>query len=308
MIAQLLRQYPVNRKEAVIAFQFLPWTGDDESVSTAVKHYTHLYLVVIGTLLAGVFASAQIKSGTIVVFNQTPADFFIAADSRANYDKALAPDDNECKISAFQSSHVIFANSGVTGYISSGNSDSVQTWSAHNEAKIAIPQKWPEPVPANATEAIKVLTALWANRMKDRWQETFSAHPEVLSSVTARQRGGPITKGVFAIAFKGEIAIAMAEIRYTSEGMTAVFYDNMHCTAGVTICGIGEMEVVFEHLLQGRFMPDSDQISRLIKLVELTALEDKSGTVGGPIDALSMSSDGTITWKQKKEACPESGN
>ncbi len=271
------------------------------------KHYTHLCLAVTGALLSGVFANAQIKSGTIIVFNQTTSDFFIAADSRENYDK-LPPDDNQCKISAFQPSHVIFANSGITGYISSGSSDSVQTWSAHDEAKIAIPQKWPEPIPANATEALKVLTVLWANRMKDRWQETFLAHPEVLRWVTVRQRGGPITKGVFAIAFKGRIAIAMVEIRYTNAGMTAVFYDDMNCTAGVTICGIGEIEVVSEHLLQGPFMPDSDEISRLIKLVELTATEDKSGTVGGPIDALKMSSDGTITWKQRKEACPESQN
>lgn len=308
IIAQLLCQYPVNREEAVVALQLLPWTGGHERAFATVKYYTHLCLAVIGALLPGVFAYAQIKSGTIVVFNQTPSDFFIAADSRANYSKALAPDDNQCKVSAFQSSHVIFANSGVTGYISSGKSDSVQTWSANDEAKIAIPQKWPKPFPANAAEAIKVLTALWADKMKDRWQVTFSAHPEVLGAVIAKQRGGPITKGVFAIAFKGQIAIAMAEIRYTSAGMTAVFYDDMHCTAGVTICGIGELGVVFEHLMPGPFMPNSDQITRLTKLVELTEAEDKSGMIGGPIDALEMSKDGAITWKQRKKVCPDHQN
>ncbi|MGD0892370.1 MAG: hypothetical protein ABR923_12645 [Terracidiphilus sp.] len=266
----------------------------------------HLRWAVSVTLLSGVFANAQINSGTIVVFNQTPSGFFIAADSRANYDDPRAPDDNQCKISAFQSSHLVFATSGAMGYVSSGISDSVQTWNAHDE--IAIPKKWHKPVPANATEALNRLTVPWANRMKNRWQETFLAHSEILHSVTARQRGGVLTKGIFAIAFKGKIAIAMVQMMYTEAGVKAVFYDDMKCMAGVTICGIGKIEVVSEHLLQGPFMSSSDQLSRLIKLVELTETEDKSGDVGGPIDALEMSNDGTITWKQKKEVCPKSKN
>jgi hypothetical protein len=272
------------------------------------KYYEQLRWAVWGALLSGVFAFAQIKSGTIIVFDRTPSDFFIAADSRANYDDASPPDDNECKISAFQSSHVIFAASGVTGYISSESSDSIRTWSAHDQVKISIPQKWPKPIPADAKEALSRLTTLWASRMKDRWQKTFLAHPEILRSVSTKQRNGVLTKGIFALAFKRQIAIAMVEMMYTESGVTAVFHNDMNCWAGITFCAMGETEIALKYVSLGSFMLDSDQLSRVTRLAELTVSEDKSGEVGGPIDAVEMSNDGTITWRQKKEVCPESRN
>jgi len=263
----------------------------------------NLRLIVGGVLFSGIFAHAQIKSGTIIVFAQTSSGFVIAADSRVTVDDK--PSEDKCKISAFKSNRVVFSATGAAGYTKQGPLDLANTWDAFDEAKAAVLQEWSVPVPVNAQEAANRLSSVWESKMINRWQEEMLVHPDAFKRA-AGKAGGYLTNGVFTIAYKSQIAMALSSIVYADGTIKATYPPSIDCSSGAKVCSGGETDIVTKYTRFGPFMPDTDPVSRVIKLVELTICEDKSGTVGGPVDALEMLNDGTINWKLKKEACLDS--
>jgi hypothetical protein len=261
----------------------------------------NLRSVVSGLLLPGIFAHAQIKTGSVLVYTQTSSGFVIAADSRSTWTDARPQDDNQCKIAAFKSNRVVFAASLGAGYENAGPLDLEPSWDTFDQAKEVVLQKWPDPVPANAQEAAQRLSSAWATKMTDRWREVKRYDPGKFAA--AVHNHGVLTIGIFAIAYQGQVAMAVSSIIDNNGTISARPLTDPNCA--VDLCAIGKTDT-YKRYMSPPFMPGSPPITRAIGLVDKTIRQDTTGVVGGKTDALELLNDGTINWKQKKDNCPDS--
>jgi hypothetical protein len=263
----------------------------------------NLRWVMSGLLLSGIFAHAQTRTGSILVYTQTPSGFVIAADSRSTWTDARPPDDNECKIAAFKSNRVVFAASLGAGYENAGPLDLEPSWDTFDQAKEVILQKWPDPVPVNAQEAAQRLTSAWATKMIDRWQEVKRFDPGKFAAAVHNHTSGVLTIGIFAIAYQGQVAMTVSSIIDNNGTISVLPLTDPNCA--VDLCAIGKIDT-YRRYMSPPFMLGSPPITRAIGLVDKTIRQDTTGVVGGKTDALELLNDGTINWKQKKDNCPDS--
>lgn len=243
---------------------------------------------------------AQIQSGTIVVFGQSQDRFVIASDSRVT-PLSGAPDDHQCKIAAFKSGHAVFAATGAAGYTNQGKADPLASWSALTEAKNAVAQRRVGPEPSNAVEAVLGIADAWRVNTLARWKQTAKQHPDEFKQIVAREKG-TLTDGVFAVAYKGQIAFAVSTISVQGDSLIA----DLHQAKCHDLCSMGQTNVISSHRSQTGLFEGADQMKLAIGLVDLTEKEDRTGAVHGPTDALELFANGTIRWKQKKTACQDS--
>lgn len=261
----------------------------------------NLRSVISGLLLSGIFAHAQTRTGSIFVYTQTPSGFVIAADSRSTWTDGRPQDDNQCKIAAFKSKGVVFAASLGAGYQNSGPLDLEPSWDIFDQAKEVILQKWPDPVPVNAQQAVQRLSNAWATRMIARWQEVKHFDPGRFAA--AVHSHGVLTMGIFAIAYQGQVAMIVSSIIDNNGTIGVLPLTDPNCA--VDLCAIGKTDT-YRRNMSPPLMPDSPPITRAITLVDRTIRQDTTGVVGGNTDALELLNDGTINWKQKKDNCPDS--
>jgi hypothetical protein len=259
-------------------------------------------LVVLG-FLSVIPAHSQIRSGTIVVFGQTGGRFVIAADSRVAFDNR-PPEDNQCKIAASKTNRIVFAATGPVGYTNQGGIDLAPTWNAFDDAKTVVLEEWADPKPDTAAEAAGRLARAWEKKILDRWNTLQLLNPQAFNQAIDHTHGR-FTTGIFAIAYKGQIAFTVSAI-VSSNNVLTIQRPDADCSNGVDLCASGQTDVFTRYTSQKPFMIYSDQMAQVIKLADLTTTEDTTGTVHGPIDALELLSDGTISWKQKKENCLDS--
>lgn len=249
-------------------------------------------------------ANAQIGTGTIIVFGQSQDRFVIAADSRVTFDHQ-PPDDSRCKIAAFKANHVVFAASGANGFINDG-SHVLKTWLVSEIAKDVVTEAWSDPVPADATEAANRLAIAWEGKTIEHWQQTRLMEPILFAKMVGENKdpSGAITNGIFAIAYKGRLAWVGSSVIFQNGEFTIKHPDNT-CSNGVDMCTSGEVATLSTYFLNAP--PDhGDQLSFALRLANLAADGDSTGTIHGPIDALELLADGSINWKQKKDGCPDS--
>ena len=262
----------------------------------------NLRSVMSGLLLSGIFAHAQIKTGSVLVYTQTSSGFVIAADSRSTWTDARPQDDNQCKIAAFKSNRVVFAASLGAGYQNAGPLDLEPSWNTFDLAKeVVLEKKWSDPVPVDAQEAVKRLSAAWQTKMIARWQEVKRFDPGKFSA--AVHNHGVLTIGIFAIAYQGQVAMTVSSIIDNNGTISARPLTDPDCA--VDLCAIGKTDT-YKRYMSPSFMHGSPPITRAISLVDKTIRQDTTGVVGGKTDALELLNDGTINWKQRKEVCLDS--
>ena len=261
----------------------------------------NLRSVLSGLLLSVIFAHAQIKTGSVLVYTQTSSGFVIAADSRSTWTDARPTDDDQCKIAAFKSNRVVFAASLGAGYENAGPHDLEPSWDTFDQAKEVVLQKWPDPVPINAQEAAQRLSSAWATKMIDRWQGVKRFDPGKFAAAVHSR--GVLTIGIFAIAYQGQVAMAVSSIIDNNGTISVRPLTDPNCA--VDLCAIGKTDI-YERYMSPSFMYGFPPITRAISLVDKTIRQDTTGVVGGKTDALELLNDGTINWKQKKDNCPDS--
>src|ERR1700751_5084573 len=106
----------------------------------------NLRSVVSGLMLSGIFAHAQIKTGSVLVYTQTSSGFVIASDSRSTWTDGRPPDDNQCKIAAFKSNRIVFAVGMGAAYANTGPLDLEPSWDTFDLAKeVVLEKKWSDP-------------------------------------------------------------------------------------------------------------------------------------------------------------------
>lgn len=175
------------------------------------------------------------------------------------------------------------------------------SWSALAEARSAVGHKPISPDPANAIEAVLRIADAWDVNILARWKQEAMLRPEAFRQIVAREKG-VLMNGIFAIAYKGQIAFAVSPISFQGGDLSANPFPGK-CR---DLCSLGQTDVISSHLNQKGLFEGPDQLNLAIGLVDLTEKEDTTGTVGGPIDALELLTDGKINWEQKKPGCPDS--
>ena len=258
---------------------------------------------VFGVVLVSV-ARPQIETGTVVVFGSTQEEFTIAADSRGTF-LNKPPEDCYCKIAAFKFHRVIFATTGASLYPNGGIGDSVPSWDAISEAAHAI--AFNSKHMPTAKRYIDIVASRWANRMLHIWSTMYAAHREGVKQIAARNKGLLIT-GIFATVRGNVIAHTIRGIRLQDGRLTV---EPSACSVG-NICASGETDTYSKYSQIG-LPPLWDKsgdigILTVIEFVDLTIAEDKSGTVGGKVDVLTLRRNGKMEWYKKKPNCPENSD
>jgi hypothetical protein len=246
-------------------------------------------------------AHAQIKSGSVVAFKTTPTGLVMAADSRAVYQNDFAPpDQNHCKIDAFKLKHIVFAATGKIEFIGRPGRNVPPDWSVVEDAKWVIAQNWNSPVPANAIDAANTISQLWEQRVLDHWSNLMRLRPDLFNQAVTASSGNTLTSGVFALAYQGKVATVVSLIKYEN-GSLGISHPDPRC---LLMCVMGDPESYMKHSFDPDIIGGSDPMRQVIKVVELTISEDRTGLVGGPVDALELLNDGVNPVETEKGCLP----
>jgi hypothetical protein len=269
-------------------------------VKTALFFGAYLFLIVYA-------AHAQVGTGSIVTFRLAHNKFVIAADSRVILENGV-PDDHECKIAAFKSKGVIFAATNGVRYVNKGINDPMPSWNAIDDARSVIAEGT-----KGRINAVDIIAANWESSMQKRWSQMLFYFPDTIRSLASKNNGG-LTNAIFAGARGRSIDLVMTSLVLNNNSVK-VERHIQNCTAAP--CASGETDVFNKYMSSGKeFMAASPkliasvgyELLRVIKLVDLSVAEDKTGTIHGPVDAVELSNNGTIRWHQKKCNCPENSD
>lgn len=251
-------------------------------------------------------------AGTTVIIGRSKAKVVIAADSRVTLDDRPYSDDH-CKIAALRGKFIFGAAGAMTEL--APFTDRI-VWDATQEAR-RVMDLFPAlytVMPGN--DLIDKIARRWAEGVKDRFQFKPGIH---------KKDEPAVARGFFVgINDAGELSAVLATISPLMAGSDFLLLGSY--TNPVPLPDMMEFSAmgrtaVFEEFAQGktararreikqwetgrRKHPAEDVGARLaIRYVELTILHDRTGTVGGAVDAIEMRKDGTIRWIQRKQSCP----
>ncbi len=205
---------------------------------------------------------------------------------------------------------IVFASAGTVAYVPRDGAQPVERWSSFSVAYHA------QRVASSGAHRVGALANKWALEMLTRWSSLLTSDPAVV--IRAYRPGGLLVTGIFAgfdvanrlVAYQVDVVLnRKMKIVVTKPKLLTCHW-----------CIFGEKEVASEFLQQSterarseaaRWVSSTDTedldavVLRAIRLVELTIAYQEGGQVGGPIDALELSTGGEIRWIQRKEHCPE---
>jgi hypothetical protein len=261
------------------------------------------------------FATAQINSGTIVVFQVIDGKVIVAADSRGIL--RGKPRDTYCKIAAFRHK-VVFANSGNAASIPIDSQDVGPhwiPWNAIDEARSVV-SRVSLTKQKTAETAVNAIADAWGARMQKIWESEYSRHPNEVRQAADPANGG-LTDGLFATALKGTVAVA-GRIIELNDGAIHVSIPGSGDACVQTPCAFGKLDIFLEYTAGKTYRAAQEKWSssatdRIIRLVSLTIdheAPEANGIVGvgGPIDVLELWKDGSIHWIRRKCNCPKNKN
>jgi hypothetical protein len=270
-------------------------------------------------------ATAQIGPvhGSVVVLNISEDKLVIAADSLALQEFG-EPNYSYCKISAF-GNKIIFARVNADAYSSVGLLDPVISWNSGDVLKQVVRSEQP----ALGSAHIQHIAERWAAAIAEHFQSFYRWHPQEVIRI-AKEGNGVLVGGIFAEATDGIIYVRIALVTFNQNLLNPINWvigdaitDCWDCgqTDGSKICVGGKITVPTEFCTQSTdrarggdgkltYAPslldlgwDRDSLLAL-RLADLTIAYDSSGTVGGRIDVIELTKDGSIRWLAKKDNCP----
>lgn len=265
-------------------------------------------------------ALTQVVSGSIVIINITNDRLVLAADSYGRVEGKSESDD-KCKIAALDNK-IIFASVGGEGYSAPSGRifDPVGAWNSTDIARSVTDYY--------LSYGIFDLTRIadtWADRSLSNWRFLYRIHPETVDNLI-RKYGEDLVYGVFAEARDGTIVYEISAIKATGKPVTIDKKNGWigECwPCGVNaekVCGLGlhwDVAAKFcserqrgkrrDDLNTATKLKDADDTTKIpVKIIEsiLDANPDQSTAgVGGSIDAITLRSNGSITWNAIKKQC-----
>jgi hypothetical protein len=257
-------------------------------------------------------ASAQINTGTIIVFHIAKDKFIIAADSRAVFKGR--PENGDCKIAAFNH-QFIFATSGGAGYRpAKEGTDPAPAFDNVEEARNAVRLR--NSRRSNDTgDSLNSIADAWADNVTRDFRSLYSIHPEIVTEAATKGKG-TLANGLFAKAIKGQIFLAFRSITFSQGRPDLVMTESIPQDCAARICATGITDVFEEYTSfptkserakhESILNPTTNETARIKRLVQLSILYTRPrGEVGGPIDVLELRNDGRIHWVARKYNCPE---
>jgi len=278
-------------------------------------------------------AFSQISSGTSIVITLTNDELVVAADSRSVEDGPGSQADNSyCKIAVLHH-QFIFTSVGAVRFRKASPASTVESWDNAEAARDAL---------KNATNRMIINDAYmdavlryWAQIVENHWNtlcrlersrcmnEIMPTGPFGLLGLGAQR--AQMTAGIL-VGARGLFAKA-ATIDFDSDWSKA-FNPIDHnivavsqcrpCGQGEQVCAAGSHVDVAAQFCSDRkpgtkpsvrsVLTKADDHAKLaVELVEKTidAYERTAGDVGGPVDAVTITKDGSITWNSRKTNCPE---
>jgi hypothetical protein len=137
-------------------------------------------------------ATAQIQSGTIVVFHATNKKLVIATDSRITRDSGKVTTDDGCKIWAFQSKFA-FVSVGTSSF-----GHGAITWDSTDSAREAI--RIANPLTPDRHSLLKQIADSWGEISEHRWSSLYLRHPEDVYAARKTLGKDVLSRGLFATA------------------------------------------------------------------------------------------------------------
>jgi hypothetical protein len=265
--------------------------------------------------------TGQVNSGTIVIFNITEGQVVVAADSRGiNEDTGIA-NDSECKIATF-GHKLIFTGVGNARRTSSSIFDPVKSWDNTEIARNIFLSY----ASLRGNTRIKTISSAWGDIVADNWRLFYRWYPTVVPHL-AYKTGG-LTVGTFMEADEGTIYLKGARIIFdktiaSSDPISVQLGELGDCwTCGQgnkgKICALGKHLDVVTKFCSERKKNDNISVRTpltkanahtelAVKIAELTidAYEKTAGDVGGKVDVVTLTNDGSLTWNSRKPNCRE---
>jgi hypothetical protein len=263
-------------------------------------------------LLTPLLVHSQVGTGTILIFQIQKRKFIMAADSRAMLQGKA--NDGNCKIAAFDKSHLVFGVTNGPKYIPFPGVDFAPAWDAIKEAEKAL--KTATISKGDASAKVNAVADAWAKNMQLDWQGLYLIHPDLVRKVALDEKQG-LTHGVFAMEAEGQLALVARGIKFENGAITIESPEFVKYCWAPELCASGMLDIFNEYTRKTsqrakdekwEFPPSllertSPDMLKIVKLVELTIAYDPSGTVGGKIDAVELDVDGSIHWFQNPN-CP----
>jgi hypothetical protein len=270
----------------------------------------------LAVILSSYATVAQVSSGTIIIINLSKNELVVAADSRGMYnDRNRPPDDLQCKVATFDH-ETLFATGGTAVRFNSLGLDQVNGWNNIDFAKAAVDYIGKTPP---GDDRVQAIGHRWADLLVENWLSDYRWHPEEV--IKAAETGkGILTYGLIAEAATGLIYPQVVKINFDASVIPPVFPQffrgacDLRCgqKEGHNICAYGQTDIVTrtcstnpKFLRQDR--PRNWDRDELFAdwLAKMARACDLTETVGGPIDVVSPRTDGRVTWRERKNNCPD---
>jgi len=171
---------------------------------------------------------------------------------------------------------------------------------------------------------IDTVSAYWAKAVQDKWRALYIEDPTQV--IRAAEIGsGTLTVGFFAEANQGkidwEIVLITFDLMQPSPIQAIRSKDLAYCwpcgQAAARLCAGGQVAVPTQfcsRLDSAKVLIRRDRKRKLqldeeelltIGVAKTTAACDLTGYVGGPIDAIELTTKGEFRWLRRKPTCPE---
>jgi hypothetical protein len=274
-------------------------------------------VLVVFVALVAYRSSAQVEHGTVVILNFSKDKLIVAADSRgsdSNNDRP--PDDSQCKLA--QLNHrILFTTTGAVGH---PGTLLIPAW---NNMDVAISSMRSAVAAAGGQADIETVSAYWAKALKDKWQGLYVENSAQV--IRAAEIGnGTITVGFFAQAKEEKIDWGIVLVTFDRMQVPPIQVvwskDLAYCwpcgQSSARLCAGGQVAVPtqFCSALDSAKASVGRNRRRKLRLDEelltigagkMTAACDLTGSVGGPIDAIELTTKGEFRWLRRKSNCPE---
>jgi len=268
------------------------------------------------SLLLFSMPNAEVQSGTLIVFYFSKDQIAVAADSRGLFiGTDRPPDDTQCKVATING-QVLFASSGGTEFNPRYSLGPVRSWDNIAEARRSYEGIYSNTV---GEHTLRMVADAWGTTMVSNWQSLYFVNKRLVQQTAERQNGyltqalwGGFDTAKSVTLFLTEIALDDASIKPISYRIRRI----NSCPHELCILGRGELA---KELLLGAtdrakaeianwkpspsYDPKFRELLRAVRLIDLTIASGDERTVGGEIDAVQLSSDGSVLWLARKNNC-----
>jgi hypothetical protein len=265
---------------------------------------------------------AQIRGGTAIVMLFSKGDIVFAAESRVVLaGKNIRYRDDACKVRAIKNKF-IFASAGVNGF-EPDPGENGNAWSAYDE-----PGQLAGLIPDTADDPVNLLAELWGKSVEQRVNRALVVNPGPMMHFLQVDGGETLTTGTFGGRTRqGKFVMYRAVLdcdctAKSKHALLTILPVSLPDHRAATVIGTKEALALWDELVNEkseRARVSTDKFGAdhagmrgpdLLGATAVAGLEfvlkyAQSGDIGGPIDAVEMTSSGDIHWIQRKANCPD---